>query len=266
MRVLIEGQAQTSTLWFGRDPFGRRSLLLHRGTTGNEGEISLLLASSLCKEVEMIIPPEQWAEVPCHALHSISLPLSSLEGNYPEIDPTKNAEDINEDLCGFLLRDIDSHPWALPEAKLTTSSVVTIEPTKEGSKPFELKIPAMFLPYGTRTPALISESETHNEEEFQHAVDEFINHLGEAVRRRLQDLPPPHESRQTSSQDTNARVAIMFSGGIDSTLIAALATRYLPRDQSIEYVGCDVVQSGALTDGGYQSVECSIWQVAILCT
>ncbi|KAJ7597253.1 asparagine synthase-domain-containing protein [Mycena floridula] len=53
------------------------------------------------------------------------------------------------------------------------------------------------------------------------AVEEMISKLEHSVRLRVQHI-------------ANSRVAVLFSGGIDSTVIAALAHRQLPEDEPID--------------------------------
>lgn len=52
------------------------------------------------------------------------------------------------------------------------------------------------------------------------AVEQFISHLDRSVMLRVRDIPQAPEDRG------NAKVAVLFSGGIDSTMLAFLAHRY----------------------------------------
>lgn len=71
------------------------------------------------------------------------------------------------------------------------------------------------------------------------AVDGLLSQLDESVRRRVQDIPfhecvhmhayrPSIAYSRCSARrsDNGVRVAILFSGGIDCTMLAYLADRY----------------------------------------
>ena len=77
-------------------------------------------------------------------------------------------------------------------------------------------------------------------------ADEFLRSLSQAVHRRICPLPAPH-TRSTIRKCilandvdmlplTGARVGVLFSGGIDSLMLAMLAARELKEDEPIEYV------------------------------
>lgn len=86
---------------------------------------------------------------------------------------------------------------------------------------------------------------------FKKTRDKFIAVLGKAVRKRVWNLPRNSRDRHlvasvsssgriaearsletTEMQD--ARVGILFSGGIDSMMLAALADRYVPVEEAID--------------------------------
>ncbi|KAI0082210.1 hypothetical protein K474DRAFT_1655557 [Panus rudis PR-1116 ss-1] len=56
-------------------------------------------------------------------------------------------------------------------------------------------------------------------------VDDFIHHLDRSVKLRVQNVP---------ENQGNARVAVLFSGGIDSTMLAFLAHRHVPANEPID--------------------------------
>lgn len=212
---------------------GRRSLLLHRKYTGDSRELlHFMLCSTLTKEIQDIYPMEEWVEVPSDKIYSVSLPISLLENEPPEFDLTGNAEDINGRLFNYYFDGIQSHEWKLPFSRRIESETRMIE--QDGKESFELVIPEMYLPYGTRTEDLITESEIHTDEEFNQAVNDFLKYLENAVKRRVDPLPQAHP-HTGSCRGGEARLAIMFSGGIDSMLVAALATKYFPSGEPIEY-------------------------------
>lgn len=60
------------------------------------------------------------------------------------------------------------------------------------------------------------------------AVDDLIYHLDRSVMLRVRDIP---HSPQTKGK---ARVAILFSGGIDSSVLTFIAHRHIPLDEPID--------------------------------
>ncbi|XP_077435648.1 asparagine synthetase domain-containing protein 1 [Vanacampus margaritifer] len=63
----------------------------------------------------------------------------------------------------------------------------------------------------------------------EEAVKGLLDVLSEAVRRRVQSLP---DDPQASGD--HSTIAILFSGGIDSMIVAVLAHRHVPNCQSID--------------------------------
>ncbi|KAJ7835293.1 asparagine synthase-domain-containing protein [Mycena leptocephala] len=59
-------------------------------------------------------------------------------------------------------------------------------------------------------------------------VDDLINHLDRSVELRVRDIP------QSSARTGEARVAVLFSGGIDSTVLAFFAHKHVPLDEPID--------------------------------
>ncbi|KAF7339870.1 Asparagine synthetase domain-containing protein 1 [Mycena venus] len=59
-------------------------------------------------------------------------------------------------------------------------------------------------------------------------VDDFICHLDRSVELRVRDIP------QSSTGAGAARVAVLFSGGIDSTVLAYFAHKHIPFDEPID--------------------------------
>ncbi|KZV92493.1 hypothetical protein EXIGLDRAFT_718274 [Exidia glandulosa HHB12029] len=74
--------------------------------------------------------------------------------------------------------------------------------------------------------------------EFREAIAQTIACLDRSVRLRVQHIPPlPPAMIGTNAQDPDvppARVAVLFSGGIDSTTLALLTDRHIPQDEPID--------------------------------
>ena len=57
--------------------------------------------------------------------------------------------------------------------------------------------------------------------------EQLIDLLQKSIKKRTCNLPEPHTfSEEDHPIATNAKLAILFSGGLDSTVLAALADRY----------------------------------------
>lgn len=77
---------------------------------------------------------------------------------------------------------------------------------------------------------------------FQTISTTFLQQLQTAVQRRLINLPSLCRQCKQSTTDllrpmngcSHAKLAILFSGGVDSTVLAALADRILPIDEPID--------------------------------
>ncbi|XP_071500418.1 asparagine synthetase domain-containing protein 1-like [Diadema antillarum] len=73
----IYWQESTSRLWFGRDFFGRRSLLLQLTQTGNW--VTSVSLSSVARKTRPSVPQvEEWREVPACGIYSVDLAAFSL--------------------------------------------------------------------------------------------------------------------------------------------------------------------------------------------
>ncbi|KIJ68621.1 hypothetical protein HYDPIDRAFT_179694 [Hydnomerulius pinastri MD-312] len=64
--------------------------------------------------------------------------------------------------------------------------------------------------------------------ELSDAMDQLISHLDKSVMLRVKDIP------QATSDKGKTRVAVLFSGGIDSTMLTFLAHRHIPIDEPID--------------------------------
>ncbi|KAJ7071278.1 asparagine synthase-domain-containing protein [Mycena amicta] len=63
--------------------------------------------------------------------------------------------------------------------------------------------------------------------QFEHVVPEFIDALDGSVALRVRNIPKP-------SRLGAARLSVLFSGGIDSTVLAFFAHKYIPLDEPID--------------------------------
>lgn len=210
-------------LWFGRDFFGRRSLLWKFDVEANTLTLTSVAAHSS--------GPDQaaWQEVPAVGVYRIDLKAA--------------AE------AGSVLFEV--YPWAHGGYDLVTSCNDVLGSVPSGCNAVMnqsgLALASPVCPLNTSLPQSLNETEMDpnpcscvkdlkqllSSREKNDEVNHLIDVLSEAVRRRVQALPfsvqenfPP-----VSGQ---ASVAILFSGGIDSMVLAALADRHIPAHEPID--------------------------------
>eukprot|EP01043_Picozoa_sp_COSAG02_P031378 COSAG02_NODE_2045_length_10020_cov_2.699224_4_plen_1005_part_00 len=70
--------------------------------------------------------------------------------------------------------------------------------------------------------------------EIAASADQLLDALDRAVRRRVEIAPPPTPLSNADGELSGARVAVLFSGGVDCMVIAALAHRHRPPDEPID--------------------------------
>ncbi|XP_075861865.1 asparagine synthetase domain-containing protein 1 [Microcebus murinus] len=226
-------QASTHYLWFGRDFFGRRSLLWHFSNLGKS-----FCLSSVGAQTSGVA--NHWQEVPSSGVFRIDLksptisrcvvlklyPWKYISRENVVEECVNSLTQISADLPAFvsvvanetklyLEKPIIPLNMLLPQAPLEThwSNISSIPTTRETLQ--------VFLADG------------HTKE----VVQQFIDVLSVAVKRRVLCLPrdenlAPSEVLQTCERKAN--VAILFSGGIDSMVIATLADRHIPLDEPID--------------------------------
>jgi asparagine synthetase B (glutamine-hydrolysing) len=104
----------------------------------------------------------------------------------------------------------------------------------------------MSLPEGEETPDFPSLS-----------VDILQQHLTESLRLRILNVPKPPTGPDPSC-DADVRIAVLFSGGLDCTLMARLAHDVLPSSQGIDLINVafqSARDAAANPDDGYERVS-----------
>lgn len=207
-------------LWFGRDFFGRRSLLWKFDVEFNT--LTLSSVASLTSDPDRA----RWLEVPALGVFRVDLKSFGTDVVIDVFPWAHGQKDLFSNCSETLLSSIPSGCTAV----MNQSGLVLASPVS---------------PLNTATPDIVKETEAtlHSHpcpndleqlllgKSQTDAVKRLIDVLSEAVRRRVQSLPlqgdfPPAWSR--------ANVAILFSGGIDSMILAALADRHIPAHEPID--------------------------------
>ncbi|TFL06116.1 asparagine synthase-domain-containing protein [Pterulicium gracile] len=182
--------AQQRTLFYARDPLGRRSLLLHRPT-----------------------------------LAAPHLLLSSVAAGP---DPLYNFEEVATDAI-FCIDIGKLHANLLDCAD---ASIVLVERLHEA----ELEHP-IFTSIAAVNDSLppddypVQETLDHIPDCLEEPVQQLIAILDDSVKRRVESIPPICRS---DKDEPAPRLGILFSGGIDCTVLAVLAHRFIPIDEPID--------------------------------
>ncbi|XP_076011951.1 asparagine synthetase domain-containing protein 1 [Genypterus blacodes] len=213
-------QQAADALWFGRDFFGRRSLLWKF-----EAETQALVLTSVAA-----LTPERdrpsWQEVPAVGVYRIDLKAAAESGSVTlEVFPWAQEGSEGSSCSDSVLESVPSHCTAVmnPQGLVLTSPVRPLNVSAPTSA-HKTELPTNSHPPVTDLEQLLVCREDGGE------VDALMEVLSEAVRRRVQSLP--HDLRDKSHD--GAAVAVLFSGGIDSMILAALADRHIPAHQPID--------------------------------
>ncbi|XP_051478921.1 asparagine synthetase domain-containing protein 1 [Apus apus] len=229
-------QASQHTLWFGRDYFGRRSLLWQ---FGNEADSGFCLTSvSVYSKSD-----NQWQEVPASGIFKINLKacattksLSLILFPWKYSCTEKAVEPIFSNVLDHVSKDLPNHiPLVMNESKLCLRAPVislnkTISEASGGC-------PSTNVSNNIHTVSVETLQGFLAEEHKKKLVHQFIDVLSEAVKRRVLSLfrDEDWETRATRSMSNRkAHVAVLFSGGIDSMVIAALADKHVPLGEPID--------------------------------
>lgn len=238
--AFVYWQASNKRLFFGKDKLGRRSLLLHRPSSSSE---PLILSSVAALPQEIYEPttsakPDKeksgdeeqeeededetghfWEELSTQSLYCIDFaPKGDCQ---PE--PEASAEAAKEDLhSGVSLTKLGNRP-IFPFGRRTL-----LEPPQSPSEDHSVQ-------KTDELQALTSEQEqdlreTSSDEAMQRdwdaTVSAFLEVLKRSVSKRVSNLPP--------GRAPGSRVGVLFSGGLDSIVLARLADLYVPMDEPID--------------------------------
>lgn len=208
-------------LWFGRDFFGRRSLLWKFDIEA--GELTLTSVAAHVSGPAQCV----WQEVPAAGVYRVDLKTAAEAGSVA----------------------FEVYPWAHAGSDVALSHVLESVPRgcSAAMNQSGLKLASPVSPLNVSLPNSLNKTEIHSNshlsvkdlqellasEEKTDEVKHLIDVLSEVVRRRVQSLPFRALYRSPPATDC-ASVAILFSGGIDSMILAALADRHVPAHEPID--------------------------------
>ncbi|KAF9581305.1 hypothetical protein BGW38_001727 [Lunasporangiospora selenospora] len=194
--------ASSQKVYFGRDCLGRRSLLWHKPSADNQDVTLPFVLTSVGYSVYQtdLLPLD---EVPADGIYAFSLKESTINSimRYPWIpsEATPLEGSLAMKLSFGRVND------KIPEEDQLS---VPFDETLKFDKAHPEVVPPMTL-------------------DMEAAVKGMIAVLGDSVRRRVQDIPMTRLRH-------DARVGILFSGGLDCLTLAALADRFLPEGEAID--------------------------------
>ncbi|KAG0589479.1 hypothetical protein KC19_1G023200 [Ceratodon purpureus] len=199
--ALVYWQAKHQLLWFGRDVLGRRSLLLHRPSLSDPRFLLASVASAnstVSKENNQDVHSFQyWEELQC-GIHSMSLNSNKLQG-------TSNSSFIG-------LTQL--HEWEDPRLrKLVTWDRQHFDPSNF-----------------TDTLSLKTFQQVKED-----TADSLLKVLRRSVEKRTSNIRKRQQESDLLEEDyAYTPVAVLFSGGLDSMILAALLDECLQPDYGID--------------------------------
>lgn len=200
--AFVYWEEASDTIFFGRDVFGRRSLLC--GTSGdldNGTSVFHIASINIDQSVEGITSAtSDMKEVNC--------------GNLWSLD-TNRLREFHEG------GDIPWHSFLQPVLRDTggsTSKVFTAIPRINSEIP-EIQ--------SNKSTTADDCSESSRPEPSDTSKSLFVSSLRSSIRQRVSNIPPPSSAGQ-------ARLAILFSGGIDCTFLTHLASEFIPMGEPID--------------------------------
>ncbi|XP_072274917.1 asparagine synthetase domain-containing protein 1 [Pyxicephalus adspersus] len=221
-------QKKNHSLWFGRDFFGRRSLLWKFSDNLEE----ILSLTSVAESLTDIV---HWQEVPASGifrcdLHTCALIKSISLTWYPWMSASGSQ------LTGETRLD-EEQKWILNTLpKCVTQLNIGDDRLLVPVSPLNEKVPETLSEKSCKTSSKkvgLEELKLLISEEHRKNIQSFVNVLSEAVQKRVLNLPRLHASL-SPALERKANVAILFSGGIDSMILAALADRHVPPEEPID--------------------------------
>ncbi|ORY52910.1 adenine nucleotide alpha hydrolases-like protein [Rhizoclosmatium globosum] len=238
--AIVVYHAPSSTLYFGRDMLGRRSLLVHlpnigatseslqdpgfwissvagsiedRGksqeadTSGDDG------ASEASKEGDSGWDDSDnfWHELPANGIYSVCL---------DEVDLFAGKEEFK--------RHLKHYPWIISEANQSDVSLASpTNPILNKTVPTPSDLP-QYRQFQDTTNSL--EIPSPPTEAAQEALDTFTKNLSNSVAARVQTIVQQAKLKNEEQEP----LAVLFSGGLDCMVLAALAAKSLPAGSSID--------------------------------
>jgi len=215
--AMVYMQETTNTLWFGRDFFGRQSLLV--STTSETLTLSSCVTSDMTN----------FTEVPAFGLFSCLL--------------APNGQ----------LGQVTLYPWDCMKDQAESSNINTMQYTISS---LTIRCPVRLDQFNPSTQSISHEPSSDSDNLFQYLlsqssissmVDKFTDLLRAAVKTRITNQPGLCKNCVNIKPLTtcsHSSVAVLFSGGLDSCVLAHLAAELLPAGQSLQLLNVAFQKAG----------------------
>ncbi|KAG8366451.1 hypothetical protein BUALT_Bualt17G0081400 [Buddleja alternifolia] len=215
--ALIYWQDSSKTLWFGRDALGRRSLLVHWPTCHDPRLLLSSVSPPSSTEQHYDIDDEKekldlnfWEELPC-GVYSMSLSPSKIDGH--------------------LIGEVKKHEWTDSQLKeLITWERTFVQPKTENLNVLTGKFPILqqnILSAFSFKVGFVQSTPLEASHKVLMALRESV--MRRATLNRIYKASPVIHRREIY-----APVAILFSGGLDSMIIAALLHQCIDSEYEID--------------------------------
>nr|XP_053646419.1 asparagine synthetase domain-containing protein 1-like isoform X1 [Cherax quadricarinatus]XP_053646488.1 asparagine synthetase domain-containing protein 1-like isoform X1 [Cherax quadricarinatus] len=208
--ALIYYQKHTQRLYFGRDVLGRHSLLWRLPSDTSR----VFLIASVCRQDDRV------KEIPALGLYYVDFSVVNL------------AEEFTVNLI----------PWThvAEETLLSMDSVINIKKHKISSciqTRLNMCVPSIAIIENIK--ALPCSLDEENVKVLYLALEDDVANLlkilTNSIRRRVEKCPPKcRDCTNSTTKCVHTKVAVLFSGGLDSAMIALLLDSCLPESESVD--------------------------------
>ncbi|MQL72891.1 hypothetical protein Taro_005267 [Colocasia esculenta] len=244
--ALIYWQAKTNTIWFGRDAFGRRSLLVHWPTDDDpqfvlssvsplpsDRDISAAASTDNCfksdqvlDDVDMVCTSSYWDELSC-GIYSMCL---------------ETKKEMSEGILRSLVNGVTKHEWRNPLLKeLIKWDRRFVDPKCGGCYPCVLNENEHVLPFqpeimhfSSETKEVLAANQIKLDAGNIRPAHRVLVALRESVMRRATLSSTFQNNLHQTLQEKFAPFAVLFSGGLDSMILAALLDQCLNQEYAID--------------------------------
>ncbi|XP_067126408.1 asparagine synthetase domain-containing protein 1 [Centruroides vittatus] len=233
--AFIYWQENEKTLWFGRDIFGRRSLLW-----GWKNEMKLPFSISSVAVLNNGI--NCWEEIPATGIYSINFMENEFKISLHLWNkmPSGLIKSVGRNQLESILNlSVESESIHSPINEILNK----IPPSEENLKCFS----EIHNDDRKRRDLINEKNNTKdilyvlcNNPLWRNIIKDFLEVLSKAVEQRVKNHPfvcGDCLKNSTGNQNCeHASVAVLFSGGLDSTVLAVIANRYIPENVPIDLV------------------------------